>query len=394
MSLWGKERVLEDTDYIYSYDSHVIVKAGTAILWEWVYNASIDKWGEVGYTAGSGSEKTFLQLNKGRLWLEPKKTVTLKMKNINAEIKDGDIVLGEQQSQVYSILYVLSWSIDIDAGSRTYKLDAGRRIMVSQSDLASSSTTLESLAGQIDAGIKQNAFFLSHNGETLLSNIKDSPTLSGSSNSGWIIPSSWSGGSIEMIYPTDGAMVPGKIELSGKLIGKNVKKVTVNGIEASLSQVDESFKIKDFAISSDTTDLVYKAYDPSGNMLERWVITVYSKSPTSPTDKLVPTTFSTGDKNFRITSPLENPYRTSERAVTVSGIVPKNTVEYITVNGYKLKKFTPNGTSWYYYANRDYDTMEEGFNLYEIKFYWPNNTLISSQAFTIIKEGSSTVSWE
>lgn len=72
-----------------------------------------------------------------------------------------------------------------------------------------------------------------------------------------------------MIYPTDGAMVPGKIELSGKLIGKNVKKVTVNGIEASLSQVDESFKIKDFAISSDTTDLVYKAYDPSGNMLER-----------------------------------------------------------------------------------------------------------------------------
>lgn len=106
------------------------------------------------------------------------------MKNINAEIKDGDIVLGEQQSQVYSILYVLSGSVDIDAGSRTYKLDAGRRIMVSQSDLASSNTTLESLAGPIDAGIKQNAFFLSHDGETLLSNIKDSPTLSGSSNSG------------------------------------------------------------------------------------------------------------------------------------------------------------------------------------------------------------------
>lgn len=72
-----------------------------------------------------------------------------------------------------------------------------------------------------------------------------------------------------MVYPTDGAMVPGKIEISGKLIGKNIKKVTVNNLEASLSQVDESFKITDFIISSDTTDLVYKAYDPSGNMVER-----------------------------------------------------------------------------------------------------------------------------
>lgn len=107
----------------------------------------------------------------------------------------------------------------------------------------------------------------------------------------------------------------------------------------------------------------------------------------------MPTTFSTGDTKFRFTNPLENPYRTNDKAVTVSGVVPKDTVEYITVNGFRLKKFTPKSTTWYYYANTGYDTMKEGFNLYEIRFYGPDDTLITAQAFTIIKEGS-TVSGE
>jgi hypothetical protein len=124
-------------------------------------------------------------------------------------------------------------------------------------------------------------------------------------------------------------------------------------------------------------------------MLERGVITLYTKNGATGSDKLVPTTFPTNDKNYRITSPSENPYRTTERAVTVSGVIPKDTVEYITVNGYKLKKFTPKSATWYYYANRDYETMAEGFNLYEIKFYSTNNTLLATQVFTIIKEGTT-----
>lgn len=127
-------------------------------------------------------------------------------------------------------------------------------------------------------------------------------------------------------------------------------------------------------------------------MVERGVISVFSKNKSS-TDKLIPTTFSTGDTKFRFTNPLENPYRTTDKAVTVSGIVPKDTVEYITVNGFRLKKFVPKSTTWYYYANTGYDTMKEGFNLYEIRFYGLGDTLITAQAFTIIKEGS-TVSGE
>jgi hypothetical protein len=136
---------------------------------------------------------------------------------------------------------------------------------------------------------------------------------------------------------------------------------------------------------------VIKAFSKDNSLLERATLTVSSNS-TENKDKLVPTNFSTGDNNFRFTNPKENPYRTTEKSVTVSGIVPKNQVAYITVNGFRLKKFVPGSTSWYYYANITYATMREGFNLYEIRFYNSDNTLLSTQAFTIIKEGGITLS--
>lgn len=71
-------------------------------------------------------------------------------------------------------------------------------------------------------------------------------------------------------------------------------------------------------------------------------------------------------------------------------------VNYITVNNFRLKKFVANTTSWYYFANTSYETMKEGFNLYEIKFYSADDTLLSTQLFTIIKESKtpSTLSGE
>ncbi len=397
-SLGGKERVLDQTDRLYSYDSHISVKAGSAEVWAWIYNVSVDKWGEIGYTGWSGAEQGIFSVTKGRIWAEPKKEVGIKMKNMNISLKDGDIILAEQQSQVYSILYALSGSIYIEAWGRTYTLEAGKRIMVSQSDLATSTMTLDSLSGPIDDGIKQNAFFLAHGWESILASIKQNTI---NTTNSWETLRTLSGvsiangtKSIEITYPTDGMIISTtKVDISGKLLAKNIKKITVNGYEAILSQVNESFSIKWFPLGTDISDLVYKSYDPAGNMLERGVITLYTKNGATGSDKLVPTTFPTNDKNYRITSPSENPYRTTERAVTVSGVIPKDTVEYITVNGYKLKKFTPKSATWYYYANRDYETMAEGFNLYEIKFYSTNNTLLATQVFTIIKE-SSTVSWE
>lgn len=395
LSLGWKKRDIEWEWKLYNSDTSLSITAWSATIWDDTITLFMDKWGELAYKSLSGNVRS-IDILRWRSWIEPGADFELNMKNLKAKMKSGDILLAEQQTQVYSILYALKWDIEIESSGRNYVLPAGKRIMVSQSDLANPWTTLESLAGTIDDGIRQNPFFISHNGESLLSEITktSSWSLSWSSLSGTKILEE-NAKFLEIVNPVDGSIVSTDlVNIEGKVLSKDVKRVVVNEKDATLSPVNESFSIKWFPITSNMTDIVYRAYDAWGNVLERSLITVYNKSKTSGTDKLVPTTFPNWDKEFRIISPLENPYKTTDSSVTVSGIVPKNSVEYITVNNFRLKKFVANSTSWYYYANVGYETMKDGFNLYEIKFYSANDTLLSTQLFTIIKDPKSVVSGE
>jgi hypothetical protein len=184
------------------------------------------------------------------------------------------------------------------------------------------------------------------------------------------------------------------IVVEGKSLSPQVKKIVIDDQSLTLAQSPGTFRSAPIALTTSTIDIVYRAYDATNNLLERWVLTLYSDEKKTGTEKLIPKTFPTSDKDFRVISPNENPYKTTLSAVTVSGTVPKWAVEYITVNNFRLKKFVPASTNWYYYANVSYQTMKEWFNLYEIRFYWQNDTLLSTQLFTIIKEWWKTVSWE
>lgn len=92
----------------------------------------------------------------------------------------------------------------------------------------------------------------------------------------------------------------------------------INDREAPINKQAQSFSLAGIPITSDTIDIVYKAYNDGGNILERGVLTLYSEEKKQGTDKLVPTTFPTSDKTFRILSPSENPYKTTLNSVTVS----------------------------------------------------------------------------
>lgn len=116
--------------------------------------------------------------------------------------------------------------------------------MISQSDLANPSTTLDGLSGKIDDAIRQNAFFIAHGGETYLSlldpNNKENST--GTVFSGSI---GTSGKYLEITTPIDGAIISTEVvDINGKIFSQNLKKVTINGREAKISPVDEIFFLK------------------------------------------------------------------------------------------------------------------------------------------------------
>ncbi len=166
-------------------------------------------------------------------------------------------------------------------------------------------------------------------------------------------------------------------------------KVTINDKESLLDKDQKNFTFKNFTLSSETNNLVYKAYDSDGAILAKGLLTVYTSKKAgtdSATKKPTVTTYPISDKDFRIISPTSNPYKTTDNLIKIEGRVNKGVVKYITVNDFRLSKFPQLGTAWSYFANKDYGTMNDGINLYTIKYYGQNDELLFTNLFTIVKE--------
>lgn len=395
---WNKRDVRAWAKF-FRWDSLLSVISGTAELWNNNGKIWLDKNTEISY---SDSSSWWFILSQWRLWSEATSDMPIVLKHIQMVIWADDIVLLEQQ-RIFSIVYVLKGDVMITANTRETVLSAWKRIMVSQSSLVNPWINLDSLIGDIDDSIQQNAFFLARNGKTLLEEVRSS---SASTQSGTTIGSiTWSESTPQNVWvtwkfimitsPIDGAVLSwSTVIVEGKTLSQSVKKIVINDQTVPVNETSKSFRSSPITINNPTIDIVYKAFDAWNNLLERWVLSLFSWQKQTGTDKLIPKTFPTSDKDFRITSPSENPYKTNLTAVTVSWTTPKDAVEYITVNNFRLKKFVPGSTTWYYFANEEYQTMKEGFNLYEIRFYGRDNSLLSTQLFTIIKESWLTVSWE
>jgi hypothetical protein len=397
----GKKRDAGDGDIFRTSDSLLSVVSGNSQMRGGWVSIWLDKWTDISYGMDTWSGIS-LDLTQWRWWIESTWRADIGLKHIDIELWSWAIILVEQQKQIYSIAYMIQWTSLIKAsGGREYTLEAWKGIKISQSNIVNPGMTLWSLVDDIDDSIKQNSFFLARNGQEILSRntVKSSSwiiqSLSGSINIP--APSVWTSGKyISITSPLDGTLIKGDaIKIEWKSLSPLVSRIMLNERGAQLNKVDMTFSLAGISMDKDTLDIVYKAYDASSNLLERWVLTLYSEEKKQGTEKLVPTTFPTWDKVYRITNPSENPFKTTTSSITVSGSIPKDTVEYITVNNFRLKKFPSYGSNWYYYANTAYGTMKEWFNLYEIRFYGPSNTLLSTQLFTIIKEwGIQTLSWE
>lgn len=269
--------------------------------------------------------------------------------------------------------------------------------MIGASDLVSADP-LSSLAGPIDENIMQNPIFIRNNGLDFLNQLNKIPqngmTSSWSGNQPWEWTGSLNSNKWQYVVindPLDGSIARGTtISVMGKILSREVKRITLNDKDASISPVNESFIFQWLPVEKDITNIVYKAYDANNSLLEKWVTVVFGQKWAKNSGvTLVPNNFPLSNKDFKITFPTENPYKTTDSLVKVQWSVPKDTVAYIVVNDYRLQKFIPNSTVWYYYANTDTKSMVDGINLYTIKFYGADDSLLYSQLFTIVKESKN-----
>lgn len=376
---------------LYVWDKSVSIESGNAHLNNAHLQIDLDDKTEMSYVGNSSTGDT-LRLIKWKGWIKQLSSNSeILLKNLSVLMESGNIVMIEQNNQVYSTVYAIQGDNTISTSIGKYTLHAGSRIMISQSDLSNPWLQLGSLIGNIDVWIIQNSLFIRNNWKDILNwlNWPETSNSGSSSNNTWSIGASES--LISILEPKNWSTIESITSVIRWTINsKEIVRVTLNNQDTIISPVNKTFGIENFPISNKINDIVYKAYNADWKQLETGVITVYwSKQVQASEAKLIPNTSPISSKDFRIITPSSNPFVTTDRLVKVQGIVPKDTVSYIIVNDYRLQKYSGNSTSWYYFANMDNETMRDGINLYTIKFYSAKDEVLYTQLFTIIKESKN-----
>jgi hypothetical protein len=402
LSEWSKTR-MKNGEKLYASNQSLLIenKDETRVQGtnEYIF-LDIAKWSELSYISQSKSGWV-IGLSKGRVWFQTESSLfNIQMKTFSVNAVPWNIFLLEQNT-LYSTAYAIKWALTIVTKWGNFTLNAGNRIMLRDSDIAEDAD-IGKFAWEIDESIAQNPLFLQNNWESILKEARSIRTGSWDivDTQSWGLDAINGSGNIsayvKITQPIDGSSVgSSKITVMGDILSKEVTRVTINDRDASVSPVNESFVLQDIELNQEVFNIVYKAYSKDNRLLEKGVISVYGSKWMDANQKLVPENFPLSNKDFQIFAPKENPYKTTETGVKVQWIVPKNTVQYIMVNDYRLQKFIPNSSTWYYFANTETETMKEGINIYSIKFYNSDNKLLYTQLFTIVKESkNATISSE
>jgi len=381
---------------LYVWDKALSVETWWAKATNSWLSLDIDEKSEISYLSSSNSGDS-ISIAKGRMWIDQiGGNSSIKMKNLSVLLTAGNIVIVEQNNQIYSTVYALKWEIQINTPNGNYTLKSGNRIMISASDLANPGLDLNSLVWSIDESITLIPLFIRNNGKDILKP-ETSNTGSWETLSGTLIQSGSIDSAISILEPIDGSISNKPlVTIQWKINNTEIKKITFNEQDAVLSPVEWTFTFKDFPITAEVNNIVYKVYSNDGKLLQKGVITIFgSKQALQWINKLVSNSSPLSSTDFPIKSPEWNPFVTTSKNITVQWNVPKDLVSYITINDYRLQKYIAGSTSWYYYANMSTDTLREGINLYTIKFFWKENNLLYTQLFTIIKESqNATISGE
>jgi len=336
-------------------------------------------------------------LYSANLWVKTSSGVNIDMRYANISSK-WNSVFNLTQNEIASTIYVVSWNVEVKTlALKQTILTKWEQISIMRTNTNDSTYDLETVKEKID-----------QTDEWFLFNWWDKKLSSNDNNisSSWIISLNWSGNILswsELISSnevisfdnlSDEMIIKdSKLEITWKLLNDNIYKIDINWNIATLDNDEKTFQV-DLNITKKVEDIVYKVYDDTLRVLQKWVITVYYDWWEENTQNNNSNTPLADVKNYSISksplytiiSPTKNPYTTTENVVRLEWRVPAKTVAKIFVNDFQLKKFPAYWSYWYYFANTDFGNLKTGVNMYEIKYFDSEDKILYTNNFVIIKE--------
>lgn len=378
----------------------VIVKEWIVDLAFWNNNKiSLNKVAELKY-----NEDASLSLYSSDAWISLAENTEVAMRYLNIEAPSWS-VLSLTQNEASSTIYVLDWSAKVtNLGWASTSMISWEKLSVARQFAADGEADLSWDKWNIDSYFKSSDWFIENDGITVLNNAattqeeSDEIDETGTWSLQWEVGVFLSFDTIRDEWNVDSAL----LDITGTVLSESVELITINWKQAEIS-VDKTFLAPGINTNLSVNDIVIKIYDSNRAVLDKNVITLYNWNPTwttatptnttpvtnanqtaSSTNSQWVTTFGVDATDFGFTLPSASwEFSTTAWEITIRWITTAENISKVEVNGFELASF--NGSTWRYHAFERFETLESGTNQYKVDYYGPDNTIVYTDYYTIVK---------
>ncbi len=382
------------------------VKNGTAqivLLKNTKNTINLNTGSKIRYLGETNDAKSQFRIENKDIWIQSDTSeMTFDLIGVNLT-PSSNTVLNVSKNELFTTITVLQWSANIDLNGSLQEIVAGKQLNYS----SLKALTAEDIASRI-VPVNPEALtsdWMKLNGASAYSTTSPSTDQTGTTP---ITNTTGNGSLVIFESPIDESTLNSKTTtVSGRILSPNVSRIIINGTPATVDPAKQTFTVAAITLTAKENNIVYRTYDIAGSLLSKWIITVYTTVPGVSWTNTTTTPSSTSnraqvetykpDNRFKVISPSTDFFETRETKVKIEGRVSPNLAHHITINDFKLGSFSPNWTSWYYFANQQFGNMQEGVNTYTIRYFDAEDNEIYKQLFVIKKLSAlrtSTISSE
>lgn len=381
---WQDKVEVTENISLFKWEELLVKEWSLSLVIPELWNARLSKLWEIKF-----NENWSFNHTSGKVWFNTTGNVDVNARFATVKMWENTHV-SIDQNEISSTIYALSGIVEvINLAWENTLLLPGEKISISRLDANNSDVDLKALKEEIDDLFKSNDWYKLNNWDLYLNKTEESLDEENQESTSLII---W--GSRELIFDTiqdEWNISAGSINISGRYVDETITNITLDNIQATLNTENKTFLFENIDTSNTQNDLVFRAIDDAWDILEKKLITLYYDSAENTSWSNVfgeAKNYTNVDASqFTFTAPSNfTTYSTFLWEVTIQWKVLNKNVAFVRINGFQLGSFSSEAWTWKYHAFERFNTLANGSNVYEVKYYDINNKLIYTNNYTIVKK--------
>ena len=381
----GQDRVeITENISLFKWEQLIVREWSLTLNIPWAWNARLWKLAEMKF-----NEDWSFTHTSWKVWFNTTWNLDVSTKFANVKMWE-DTHVSIDQNEMASTIYSINGIVEVEnlAGQNILLLP-GEKISISRLDANNSDLDMKSLKTEIDDLFKNDDWYILNNGDRYLNKSEEENQEEESSTENTTV-SYWSRVLIFDNIEDEANIDSSTLDVKWKFWDETIVRITLNNTDATINKENKTFVIEWVDTSNSQNDLVFRAYDDAGDILEKKLITVYYNSAAdwSNTSNFgnVTTYDNVDASQFTFTAPSNfTTYSTKSWEVTIKWQVYNKDVAKVTVNGYTLNSYNQTYWTWRYYAFESFNTISDGSNIYKVNYYDKDGKLIFTNTYTIVK---------